>query len=152
MEYLPVVYVDHVSFALLEYSSGQSDPLIVLLKSGELHSIIIGSCLPTLRPLYLIVFKRPGREIYVAKKSRAQRAKLYDFNSSIKLSSNPNTPHNQNRDLENSEDVYISQQDNEGIRHVVETDEVQLLKLDWTRSREACLLSTTTFNLDVRAE
>lgn len=54
--------------------------------SAELHGIIIGCCLPALRPLYLVVFKRPGREIYTSKNKKA----AYVFKDFLPLSHNSN--------------------------------------------------------------
>jgi len=31
---------------------------------NECGTVIIAACIPTLRPLYLIIFRRPGREVY----------------------------------------------------------------------------------------
>ena len=33
--------------------------------SNEINYVIIAACIPTLRPLFLIVFGRPGREAYL---------------------------------------------------------------------------------------
>ena len=38
------------------------------IHSNECNTIIISACIPTLRPLFLIVFKRPGYAIYVRSK------------------------------------------------------------------------------------
>lgn len=35
--------------------------------SNEINTVIIAACIPTLRPLFLIVFRRPGGEKYLAK-------------------------------------------------------------------------------------
>lgn len=39
------------------------------LYSNECNVVIIAACIPTLRPLLLIIFKRPGRNNYIHRKS-----------------------------------------------------------------------------------
>ena len=80
--------------------------------SAELHGIIIGSCLPTLRPLYLIVFRRPGREAYTSKQNQGYKFKepspgSYDSRTS-----------QANRGKARSDESFIMS----GIRHTVDMD------------------------------
>lgn len=49
-----------------------------------MNVIIIAACIPTLRPLYLIIFRQPGAEYYVGgsrQRQQASYAKATDYNN-----------------------------------------------------------------------
>ena len=49
-----------------------------MFSSNECNVVIIAACMPTLRPLFLIVFNRPGREIYLQRKSYGSSSRSRD--------------------------------------------------------------------------
>lgn len=61
----------------------------------EMNVVIIAACIPTLRPLYLIIFKQPGAEYYVGgsrQRQQASYAKGNDYgNSRLNIKSNTRT-------------------------------------------------------------
>ena len=56
-----------------------ADPADRIARRNECNTVIIATCIPTLRPLFLIIFRRPGRKSY-------QRRQIYspDINSRIR--------------------------------------------------------------------
>ncbi len=80
--------------------------------SAELHGIIIGSCLPTLRPLYLIVFRRPGREAYIAKRNQS-----YELEGSLPGSHNSRIRQAKRERTQSDESFIVP-----GIRHTVDME------------------------------
>ena len=78
--------------------------------SAEIHGIISGCCLPTVRPLYLILFKRPAREAYT-------NSSQYACKNSYPLSQISKTRKTARGSAQRDEDITVP-----SIRHPIELD------------------------------
>ena len=62
--------------------------MLSLLHSVEINAIIIAACIPTLRPVYLVLLRRPGAENYKARSKSSTYIYSNEHERSIELKRN----------------------------------------------------------------
>lgn len=67
--------------------------MIHLLPSMEMNIIIIAACIPTLRPLFLILFNRPGAAQYLSGNKKSSSSGLPSRQRAYQIPSNASTGH-----------------------------------------------------------
>ena len=91
MEHSGSVHLERVSLIIL-YNPKKSPALPPCADSNdsvEINAIIISACIPTLRPVYLILLDKPGAERYKPRMKSSFHLHSYERKRSIELQENP---------------------------------------------------------------